>query len=67
MKFFWEATEQAIHFRCSITSTGVEIFKQQQFPSMNVMKEDENMYLTGTYEPTEMNFIIFIWPVSVNP
>jgi predicted DNA-binding transcriptional regulator YafY len=54
----WEATEQAIHFRCSITATGVEIFKQQQFPSMKVMKEDENMYLTGTYESTEMNFII---------
>lgn len=25
---------------------------------MKVIKEGENMYLTGTYEPTELNFII---------
>ncbi|MGE7920786.1 helix-turn-helix transcriptional regulator [Viridibacillus sp. NPDC093762] len=54
----WKATEHAIHFKCTITSTGVEIFKQQQFPSMKLSEENGSLYLIGTYEPTEMNFII---------
>ncbi|MBD1373314.1 YafY family transcriptional regulator [Hazenella sp. IB182357] len=54
----WKPTEQAIRFKCSITDTGLEKFKQQQFPSMKVIKEDGKMYLTGTYIPTELDFII---------
>lgn len=54
----WEPSKQAIRFKCSITASGVEKFKHQQFPSMKVINEGENMYLEGTYEPWEMDFII---------
>jgi predicted DNA-binding transcriptional regulator YafY len=54
----WKPTEKAIHFKCLITVSGLEKFKQQNFPSMKVVEENENMYLVGTYEPREMDFII---------
>ncbi|WP_408010066.1 helix-turn-helix transcriptional regulator [Pseudalkalibacillus sp. A8] len=54
----WKPTEKAIRFKCSITVTGVEKFKRQKFPSMKVVEEDEKLYLVGTYEPKESNFII---------
>ncbi|QWG30523.1 WYL domain-containing protein [Bacillus mycoides] len=54
----WKATEQAIQFKCSITARGIEIFKQQQYPSMKLWEEHEDTYLIGTYEPAEINFII---------
>ncbi|MDM5196151.1 YafY family protein [Bacillus hominis] len=54
----WKATEQAIQFKCSITARGIEIFKQQQYPSMKLWEECEDTYLIGTYEPAEINFII---------
>ncbi len=54
----WSPTKHAIRFKCSITATGVEKFIQQQLPSMELVEEDEEMYLSGTYEPEEMDFII---------
>ncbi|MDR7073545.1 helix-turn-helix transcriptional regulator [Fictibacillus barbaricus] len=54
----WKPSEQASRFKCLITETSLELFKQQQYPSMKVVHENENMYLMGTYEPTETKFII---------
>ncbi|GAA0372209.1 helix-turn-helix transcriptional regulator [Bacillus horti] len=54
----WKPTEQAIPFKCSINSLGIERFKQHQFPSMNIQTEDEDTFLTGTFEPTEYNFMV---------
>ncbi|ETI68478.1 helix-turn-helix transcriptional regulator [Neobacillus vireti] len=54
----WQATEHAVRFKCSITASGVEKFKQQHFSSMKLIEEDESSYLVGTYEPSEMGFII---------
>ncbi|PGU36338.1 transcriptional regulator [Bacillus cereus] len=54
----WKATEQAIQFKCSITAKGIEIFKQQQYPSMRLWEAHEGTYLIGTYEPAEIDFII---------
>lgn len=54
----WEPSSQAVPFKCLITSEGVEVFQQQPFPSMKVMEEENQMYLVGTYEPSEINFII---------
>lgn len=54
----WKSTDQAISFKCLLTETGVEKYKQQPFPSMKVIDENEKKYLTGTYEPSEMNFMI---------
>lgn len=54
----WEPSAQAVPFKCLITSEGVEVFQQQPFPSMKVVREEEQMYLVGTYEPSEINFIV---------
>jgi predicted DNA-binding transcriptional regulator YafY len=54
----WKPTDQAISFKCLLTETGVEKYKQQPFPSMKVIDENEKKYLMGTYEPSEMNFMI---------
>ncbi|PGO23916.1 transcriptional regulator [Bacillus cereus] len=54
----WKATEQAIQFKCSITARGIEIFKQQQYPSMRLWEAHEGTCLIGTYEPAEIDFII---------
>ncbi|MGX6443924.1 helix-turn-helix transcriptional regulator [Neobacillus sp. K501] len=51
----WEPSTQAVPFKCLITSEGVEVFQQQPFPSMRVVDEK---YLVGTFEPSEMSFII---------
>ncbi|GAA0414533.1 YafY family protein [Virgibacillus salarius] len=55
---FWKPTDQAIPFKCEITKTGIEQFIQSQFPSMKIKEEHNDYYLVGTYEPTEVDFII---------
>ncbi|MGY4688613.1 helix-turn-helix transcriptional regulator [Salibacterium sp. K-3] len=54
----WEPTKQAVPFTCIITPAGVEIFNQEQYPSMEVVTEEGIMYLKGTYEPAELHFMI---------
>ncbi|WHY72568.1 helix-turn-helix transcriptional regulator [Fictibacillus enclensis] len=54
----WKPTDQAISFSCRITSEGAEKFKQENFPSMKITEREEELYLTGTYEPVEIDFIV---------
>lgn len=54
----WKPSKKAIRFKCLISEAGIEQFKQQQFPSMNVDIENGKTYLTGTYEPSEWGFIV---------
>ncbi|MDN4604294.1 WYL domain-containing protein [Paenibacillus sp. F6_3S_P_1C] len=61
----WKPSENAIPFKCLINETGVELFQQEQFPSMQLINESGadsgrtgHTYLVGSYEAHELEFII---------
>lgn len=60
----WEPSPDAITFQCRIDETGVELFQQEHFPSMQIIhvKESDNepahMLLVGSYETHELDFIV---------
>jgi len=60
----WEPSPDAIPFQCRIDETGVELFQQEHFPSMQILhvKESDNesahMLLVGSYETHELDFIV---------
>lgn len=49
---------KAILFRCLISQIGIELFQQEHFPSMKLIREMEKTYMVGWYEPNEIDFII---------
>ncbi|WP_413373751.1 helix-turn-helix transcriptional regulator [Paenibacillus taichungensis] len=54
----WKPSENAIPFKCMINEAGVELFQQEQFPSMQLINESGEMTLVGSYEAHELGFII---------
>ncbi|WP_027410663.1 helix-turn-helix transcriptional regulator [Anoxybacteroides tepidamans] len=54
----WQPSTKAIPFKCLLDSSGMEIFQAENYPSMRLVQEGEHTYLTGTYEPNELNFIV---------
>lgn len=61
----WKPSENAIPFKCLINEAGVELFQQEQFPSMRIINESGTdtgqtgyAYLVGSYEFHELEFII---------
>lgn len=54
----WTPSENAIQFKCFIDQKGVEHFYQDHYPSIKLIHEGENMYLVGSYEPNELDFIV---------
>lgn len=54
----WKPSEKAVPFRWLISQTGVELFQQEHFPSMKLIREMEDTYIVGSYEPHELDFII---------
>lgn len=59
----WKPSEQAIPFKCLIDETGIELFQQEHFPSMQIIHVNESgsesgqRMLIGTYEIHELDFI----------
>lgn len=53
----WKPSEKAIPFKCRMSEEGVELFRQQHFPSMKLVQERENMYMVGWCEPHELDFM----------
>lgn len=54
----WKPSEQAIPFKCLIDEAGMELFQQEHFPSMQIIEKMGHMYLVGSYEPHELDFIV---------
>lgn len=54
----WNPSENAVRFKCLNDRKGEELFQQEHYPSMKLVHEKENMYIVGTYEPNELDFII---------
>lgn len=54
----WKPSEQAIPFKCLIDEAGMELFQQEHFPSMQISEKRGHMYLVGSYEPHELDFIV---------
>ncbi|WP_243299037.1 helix-turn-helix transcriptional regulator [Bacillus litorisediminis] len=54
----WKPSEKAVPFKCLMSQTGIERFQQEHYPSMKLVREMENTYMVGTYEPDELNFMI---------
>ncbi|MEC0110704.1 YafY family protein [Paenibacillus taichungensis] len=61
----WKPSESAIPFKCLINEAGIELFQQEQFPSMRIINESGTdtgqtgySYLVGSYEDHELEFII---------
>ncbi|GGH23445.1 helix-turn-helix transcriptional regulator [Paenibacillus segetis] len=54
----WKPSEHAVKFKCLIDQDGVAHFQQQQFPSMELITENESNYIVGWYEPNEVEFIV---------
>ncbi|MGM7637192.1 helix-turn-helix transcriptional regulator [Bacillus sp. Hm123] len=54
----WQPSEQGVPFKCLISQAGIEQFQQEHYPSMKLIYETENTYVVGSYEPTEIDFII---------
>ncbi|SFQ31880.1 helix-turn-helix transcriptional regulator [Salibacterium halotolerans] len=54
----WKPSENAVQFKCLVDRKGAELFLQEHYPSMKLVHEKENMYIVGTYEPKELDFII---------
>lgn len=61
----WKPSENAIPFKCLINDAGIELFQQEQFPSMRIINESGTdtgqtgyAYLVGSYEAHELEFII---------
>ena len=54
----WKPSEKAVPFKCLMSQTGIERFQQEHYPSMKLVREMENTYMVGTYEPDELDFMI---------
>ncbi|WP_458124219.1 helix-turn-helix transcriptional regulator [Paenibacillus sp. Z3-2] len=54
----WKPSQVAIPFQCRIDEAGIELFQQEHFPSMQIMEKMGHMYLVGSYEPHELDFIV---------
>ncbi|KGP81318.1 MULTISPECIES: helix-turn-helix transcriptional regulator [unclassified Paenibacillus] len=54
----WKPSEDAILFKCLINEKGIELFQQEQFPSMQLINDSGEMTLVGSYEAHEIEFII---------
>ncbi|MEH7399471.1 YafY family protein [Gottfriedia acidiceleris] len=54
----WKPSENAIQFKWLINQAGIELFQQEQYPSMELIYVLENSYIIGTYEANELGFII---------
>jgi len=54
----WKPSDKATEFKCLLDSNGVEIFQTENYPSMQLINENNCTYLVGTYEPNELNFIV---------
>ncbi|WP_088043333.1 YafY family protein [Bacillus sp. EAC] len=54
----WKASEKAVQFKWLINQAGIELFKNEHYPSMELIYELEKTYIIGTYEPNELDFII---------
>lgn len=61
----WKPSVEAILFKCLINEDGIELFQQEQFPSMQLINESGAdsgrigyTYLVGSYEAHELEFII---------
>lgn len=54
----WKPSEKAIQFKCLVDQKGIEHFQQEHYPSMKLIPEKEKMYIVGSYEPHELDFII---------
>ncbi|MHA7582621.1 helix-turn-helix transcriptional regulator [Paenibacillus vandeheii] len=54
----WKPSEDAILFKCLINEKGIELFQQEQFPSMQLINDSGEMTLVGSYEAHELEFII---------
>jgi len=53
----WKPSEKAIHFKCLVDQRGAELFHQEYYPSMELIKDEEDIYIVGTYEIRELEFI----------
>ncbi|MBB6020950.1 putative DNA-binding transcriptional regulator YafY [Paenibacillus sp. JGP012] len=54
----WKPSEQAISFQCKISEAGMELFRQNYFPSMHLEEQHGMHMLVGTYESHELDFIV---------
>ncbi|RPK22195.1 hypothetical protein EDO6_06295 [Paenibacillus xylanexedens] len=54
----WKPSPDAIPFQCRIDEAGMELFQQEHFPSMQIIEKLGYMYLVGSYEPHELDFIV---------
>jgi predicted DNA-binding transcriptional regulator YafY len=54
----WKPSGDAILFKCLINEDGIELFQQEQFPSMQLINDSGVMTLVGSYEAHELEFII---------
>lgn len=53
----YKPSEKAVHFKCLVDQRGAELFQQEHYPSMKLINDEEDMYIVGTYEPRELEFI----------
>lgn len=54
----WQPSEKAVPFKWKIHQDGLELFRQEHYPSMKLINEMGEMFIVGWYEPREIQFIL---------
>lgn len=56
-QMLWKPSEKAIHFTCLLNEAGIERFEEEHYPSMKLIKKEDGLYLSGSFEEHELEFI----------